>query len=1232
MKRHRLTLAKQAILVLTEVEMPRTATAAATAEFTARTGGQWLPVVAIWWDGILHHYAAEPITRPITAQARLMTVADVEEMIDWTDPVQNGNWSCSLQDADLALRAIIDDLPSPGLIGQRVQLLLWSRKLAWSDALVLFDGEIESGEFDATTRMWDLTCRSVEQAMNRDVLPIVDKQTFPKLGCPGENTAHIPLVYGNPCYRVPAVLIGRPGRARLSTDLQLWQENLYIDRDAADGGFSLDGETTLAIGYPGNYELVTGSWVGSDDDDTEDPGFEPRTRFVIRSRTRWWARGDALGAGRGYGSLYSPLYFAAIPTGDLPSTDAAGITGRVLYFRDDYENSVLQNGAPIVWRSMLSMMALVRNDYSILGYTRPDIIREHWRYSYVISSVQGIDPIWPAGTPVMLVNPSTLTNPFSTIDGETSVTVAWTRHGLTAGDVVRFAGSNPIAGLELDGVLEVAQVLNDDEFVIVASEPANGTGTGGGTVTYWTRPEAGNNGYWKYAINAVPSVGIDRVEARGQITPAGGGTTQPVWYTLNPDEYDIQLDDRSHNEDLGRDPDDDPGLTTISLARPLTTYGTLDAVPYVTLRGPATVETVDEQDPDDVVVAEKPGDVVRHLLSTEVISGLAATQWDGDAITAAQDVLDADPDRDVTLAFALREQVKLIDTLKLIALQSTLIGQVRGREFRLDAVDEFEGLTADDSTASVATLRTWSETENEPPVSRMRGQIKQYSEGDALPVNTLSPGVEAAYGRDEQTAEWTAYQSLLQARRAQQFWHQHLLDRQRVVELQRFGDALLSVPTDAIGGTGLAVPLPGQLREQQITVAPLPSIRQKLDSRVWVWDDLSAIDVDDERCLEPPSTLWNPQAPQAWNFGGQGETLDLNYTTPLAPGDACACAHCVEGLEFTLAGLPDVEIAYPAVGPEQFRFNLADANGTWLSQCIDYPYSPSPLTGGGYPRYKTFAPVDVDTTGGAVIRIDVGEFSSNFGFFSPLSVHVSAFLPGTSVRAVTVMRFHQPSGGEPKFCTSVAQTYLRELRETGTALGVPDQGSLTQLEMLGCCLHPDLPSGISRFTFDLTGYTAGKWNDVAISPLLCRVGGVDIQLLSNGLPLLVPPVWSEGPADWGGCEVISTGAEYVPNGNPALCMTAAVGTDGRFYIILGVRSFFGAVGFVQDTHWKDIVAIYGADSVSAVAGASTTLDLEWRNTGGADWSDPDPTGGYPATADFTAVACRTLADAVNDQK
>lgn len=77
----------------------------------------------------------------------------------------------------------------------------------------------------------------------------------------------------------------------------------------------------------------------------------------------------------------------------------------------------------------------------------------------------------------------TLTNPFTTVNGSTTVTVDHTAHGATTGDYVVYSGASAVGGLTLNGEFQLT-VVDPDTYTIESPTPATSSaGPGGGSVS-----------------------------------------------------------------------------------------------------------------------------------------------------------------------------------------------------------------------------------------------------------------------------------------------------------------------------------------------------------------------------------------------------------------------------------------------------------------------------------------------------------------------------------------------------------------------------------------------------------------------------------------------------------------------------------------------------------------------------------------------------------------------------
>jgi hypothetical protein len=82
--------------------------------------------------------------------------------------------------------------------------------------------------------------------------------------------------------------------------------------------------------------------------------------------------------------------------------------------------------------------------------------------------------------------PQTLgTNPFTTVSGSSTVTVAHTAHGAHIGDWATLSGSSTFNNVTMTGIFIIVSIVNANSYTVTATTTASGSGSGGGsTVTY----------------------------------------------------------------------------------------------------------------------------------------------------------------------------------------------------------------------------------------------------------------------------------------------------------------------------------------------------------------------------------------------------------------------------------------------------------------------------------------------------------------------------------------------------------------------------------------------------------------------------------------------------------------------------------------------------------------------------------------------------------------------------
>jgi hypothetical protein len=123
-------------------------------------------------------------------------------------------------------------------------------------------------------------------------------------------------------------------------------------------------------------------------------------------------------------------------------------------------------------------------------------------------------------TPIIYT--STLTNPFQTSSGSTTVIVTDANYNPSAGDYVNFSGATAVGGLTIDGAYVVQSVLSGTTYTITTTNQAGSSATGGGTVTAAYEYPVGLNVY---------SIGT------GWGAGPWGGVVAPVTKTLGSNPF-----------------------------------------------------------------------------------------------------------------------------------------------------------------------------------------------------------------------------------------------------------------------------------------------------------------------------------------------------------------------------------------------------------------------------------------------------------------------------------------------------------------------------------------------------------------------------------------------------------------------------------------------------------------------------------------------------------------------
>ena len=135
-----------------------------------------------------------------------------------------------------------------------------------------------------------------------------------------------------------------------------------------------------------------------------------------------------------------------------------------------------------------------------------------------------------------IVKTTTLTNPFFTTSGSSSVLVTDAGYSPNIGDYVTFSGASAVNGLTISGDYLVVTTPNTTQYTITASANASGNGSGGGTVTAQYEYPTGGTIYtigtgWGAGPWGGPILPITVLLGTNPLTPATGSSNITVAHT-----------------------------------------------------------------------------------------------------------------------------------------------------------------------------------------------------------------------------------------------------------------------------------------------------------------------------------------------------------------------------------------------------------------------------------------------------------------------------------------------------------------------------------------------------------------------------------------------------------------------------------------------------------------------------------------------------------------------------
>ena len=358
--------------------MARTLTAAAQTEANKVAGAEFVRILEVQWDSGTKFYSTRPLTTPVVATG--IVVDFPSRQVSGVPGKANAQSTITieLEDTDHSLRTtFFDVLPGPQNVLAFVHLFFIGT--TWpTDRITEIGGVMTTPlRWDENRSVWSITLRGFEYHFDKDIGFLLTLEDFAELNCSEAEGRIIPIVYGNPCQRVPAFVVDRPGGGRLAQRLDVVPDtSLVVNRTAAKGAFTSGSTIDLIMGYANRWERITGSFATSG-----------TAVFDINS-TIAANRGAVLTEGTL--DLFSEGgdNFVSIAKSDLGDNGEQSRAGYPLYVQ-------VQNGA---WAVLLvSRWQFEDSRIVVSPRSTLDLVTGS---PYKLGSVAGQDVKWPPGTPI----------------------------------------------------------------------------------------------------------------------------------------------------------------------------------------------------------------------------------------------------------------------------------------------------------------------------------------------------------------------------------------------------------------------------------------------------------------------------------------------------------------------------------------------------------------------------------------------------------------------------------------------------------------------------------------------------------------------------------------------------------------------------------------------------------------------------------------------------------------
>lgn len=319
-----------------------------------------------------------------------------------------------------------------------------------------------------------------------------------------------------------------------------------------------------------------------------------------------------------------------------------------------------------------------------------------------------------------------------------------------------------------------AVVPQSDEIDFAEGQPWKILTTVGQIPVWPVGTEVTIGGEYKFAVSHTPLESVDILEVKGTVNNGGQSVR---YFELAPEDYAVELDDRSFNESLDRGPAD-PGITTVTINFSPRDFGSENDVIYIT----GSHELTD------------PVDILTDILRSEWLGNIDPDDYPIDSTGAASDV---------TPAFALTEPFKLHDTVSDLAQQCGLLLFWDGGKICLRSVKSWDALGTPAFTASNANIAagSFSLTFEDGPaeVNRLVAVWKPSVSGQKeFRYTREAPAAIELYGEKTKEMKFWALQNKQDVATMATFWLAYWLGAQREVRFTTFLNALQVQPGDTV--------------------------------------------------------------------------------------------------------------------------------------------------------------------------------------------------------------------------------------------------------------------------------------------------------------------------------------------------------------------------------------------------------------------------------------------------